>query len=111
MKRAPFGVVLFTLILGIYLFWSDFGLVKKFFGYNVPAITTPPVVSPDLNDKDGLGFLSVPDGFRISVAVRGLTNPRVILFDSKGRILVSETKAGRVRNPRPSLSFKSGLTT
>ena len=96
MKRAPFGVVLFTLILGIYLFWSDFSLVKKFFGYNVPAITTPLVVSPDLNDKDGLGFLSVPDGFRISVAVRGLTNPRVILFDSKGRMLVSETKAGRI---------------
>src|SRR3989338_1045356 len=56
-----------------------------------------PVSKPNINNnEDGLGFLSVPEGFKISLAADGLDNPRVIAFDEKNRILVSETKAGRV---------------
>lgn len=92
MKKAIFGFTLFILVVGVYLFWTDFGLIKKLIRYNVPRQTEPPVV---LSGGE-LDFLNVPDGFKISVAASGLENARVILFDPKGRILVSETKAGRV---------------
>lgn len=95
MKKAVFGFILLVLVIAVYLFSTDFGLVKKLVGYNVPAITSPKISSPQ-SEGDGLGFLDVPDGFKISVAAKDLNNPRVILFDSKGRMLVSETKAGRV---------------
>ncbi|MDO8496203.1 MAG: PQQ-dependent sugar dehydrogenase, partial [bacterium] len=97
MKKAILGFVLFIVIVGAYSFWTDFSLVKRLIGYNVPETTDPPIAKPDIDDnKDGLGFLNVPEGFKISVAAKGLTNPRVITFDSKNRMLVSETKAGRV---------------
>lgn len=41
-------------------------------------------------------FLSISNGFHIDIVAKDLDNPRVILFDSRGRLLVSETKAGRV---------------
>src|SRR3989338_8065292 len=97
MKKASLGFVLFILVIAAYSFWTDFSLVKRLIGYNVPETTDPPIAKPDIDDnKDGLGFLNVPEGFKISVAAKGLDNPRVIVFDSKNRMLVSETKAGRV---------------
>jgi len=92
MKKAVFSFILFIFVVVFYLFWTDFSLIKKLVGYNVPAPTDFPAVS--LNG--GLDFLNVPEGFKISIAAKGLSNPRVILFDSKGRMLVSETKAGQV---------------
>lgn len=98
MKKAVLGVVLFILAIVVYLFLTDFSLVKRLVGYNVPDTTEAPLANPDINnDQDGLGFLNVPDGFKVSIAADGLKNPRVITFDEKGRMLVSETKAGRVR--------------
>ena len=95
MKRAVFIAVL--AVFFVYLFRTDVGLVKKLVGYNVPEITDQPISKPEVDNNDnGLGFLNVPDGFKISVAAKNLDNPRVILFDAKGRMLVSETKAGRV---------------
>src|SRR3989344_1509232 len=101
MKKTVLGFVLFLLIGVSYFFWTDFGLVKKLIGYNAPTLTEAPVV----NSNDELGFLNLPEGFKISVAAKDLENPRVILFDAKGRLLVSETKAGRVsvlEAPEPS---------
>src|SRR3989338_2598754 len=92
MKKVLFGVVLFVLVLGGYLFWSGFSLVKKFIDYEVPTLTEQPTASSDSDPS----FLSLPEGFEISVVAKDLENPRVILFDPKGRMLVSETKAGRV---------------
>lgn len=54
----------------------------------------PPSVSS--SPDSAWPFLKVPDGFKISVAVKDLDGPRVIVFDAKGRMLVSETKTGRV---------------
>jgi len=89
--------ILSVITVGAYLFWTDFGLIKKLVGYNAPTVTDPETLSskPD-NKDDGLGFLNIPDGFRISVVADGLENPRVILFDPNGRMIVSETKIGRV---------------
>lgn len=97
MKKAVLGFVLFVLIIIGYSFWTGFGLIKKLVGYNMPATTDLPIARPDIDDnEDGLGFLNVPEGFKISVAAKNLDSPRVMTFDSKGRMLVSETKAGRV---------------
>ncbi len=94
MKKVILGFILTLLVVGAYLFWIDFGFVKRLIGYNIPDLTTPPDVTPSLGD--GLGFLSVPEGFNVSVIANDLENPRVIIFDPSGRMLVSETKAGRV---------------
>src|SRR3989338_6440375 len=97
MKKAVLGVVLFLLIGSTYFLVINFSLIKKLVGYNVPDTTEQPTTEPDINrEEGGLGFLTVPDGFKISIVASGLTNPRVIAFDPKGRMLVSETKAGRV---------------
>ena len=95
MKRAVFIAVL--AVFFVYLFRTDFGLVKRLIGYNVPEIAGQPISKLEVDNNDnGLGFLNVPDGFKISVAAKKLDNPRVMLFDAKGRMLVSETKAGKV---------------
>ncbi len=97
MKKAILGFILFVLVIAVYSFWTDFGLVKRLIGYNVPETTDPSIAKPDIDDEeDGLGFLNVPEGFRISIVAKGLDSPRVIVFDSNNRMLVSETKAGRV---------------
>ena len=80
-------------IIAAYLFFTDFSLIKKFVGYGTPEFKEPETVSVDGGE---LSFLDIPEEFEISVVAKGLENPRVILFDSKGRMLVSETKAGRV---------------
>ncbi len=93
MKKAILGLVLFTVATILYLFLTDFSLVKKFASYNTPEFKEPETV---LVNGEELSFLNIPEGFKISVVAKDLENPRVILFDTKGRILVSETKAGRV---------------
>jgi len=93
MKKVVFCFILFILVAGVYLYWTDFSLINKLVGYNEPALTGFPAVSyPDSE----LGFLKISESLKISVAVKDLNNPRVILFDLKGRMLISETKAGLV---------------
>ncbi len=102
MKKAILGFILFILVIAVYSFWTDFSgefieSIKELVGYNIPETTDLPIAKPDIDDdKDGLGFLNVPEGFRISIVAKGLDNPRVIVFDSKNRMLVSETGVGRV---------------
>ena len=91
--------IVFILIglLAVYLFWTNFDFIKNLINRNLRSATSPKISSPDIDSKDnGLGFLNVPEGFKISVAAKDLNNPRVIIFDSKGRMLVSETGAGKV---------------
>ena len=113
MKKSLLAIVLLILFgASVYLFKTDFRLVKKLVGYNVPDLTTPPEVTSI--QRGGLDFLSVPDGFSVSVVAKELTGPRVIEFDSAGRMLVSETKAGRVsvledKDKNGNLETKSAL--
>src|SRR3989344_9398248 len=86
MKKIVSLVVLLIAAGGIYWFLLRYRPVGQ------------PVSKPNINNnEDGLGFLSVPEGWKISLAADGLDGPRVVAFDPKGRILVSETKTGRVR--------------
>ena len=90
-KKAVWFFILLAVIL-VYLFWTDFGLIKKLIGSNAPTPAESPSVSPD----GELSFLNLPEGLKISVVAKDLEGPRVIVFDANGRMLVSETKAGRV---------------
>jgi len=110
MKKAIFGFGAVLLFMLIYLFWADFDLIKKFVGYNAPEFKESETVSVGGGE---LAFLDIPEGFEISVVAKDLENPRVILFDPKGRMLVSETKAGRVSvledpEPSPAASYGAG---
>ncbi|MEK7515011.1 MAG: hypothetical protein AAB608_01360, partial [Patescibacteria group bacterium] len=58
-------------------------------GYRVPEPTPIP--------SDGsTAFLSLPNGLGAHAFAQGLEGPRVIAFDPRGRIVVSEMKAGRI---------------
>lgn len=85
--RILISIVILIISFAVYLFIADFSLVKNLIGYNVPALAP---------DESGLPNLSISDGVRIEVFADGLEGPRVIAFDSSGKILISETKAGRV---------------
>lgn len=85
-------VVVFIFIFGVFS-RTDWRLLKKLAGYNVPVLTETPYVSPSLSDAN---FLKLPAGFSVSVFAKDLENPRVMTFDSQGRMVVSETAAGRV---------------
>lgn len=88
---------LIFLVFAGYLIVAGFNLIKKSVGNGTLSVTEPQIVSPGEDDQsNGLGFLNLAEGFKISVAAKDLTSPRVILFDTQGRMLVSETKAGRV---------------
>lgn len=73
------------------------GLLALFLGFFWLTHQTPTRPTVLTLSDFSLSFLKIPDGFKISIAAKGLDNPRVIVFDSKGRMLVSETKAGQVR--------------
>lgn len=94
MQKVILGFILLIVVAGTSLFLTDFSLLKKLTGDNLPDLKEPKFTTSKKDDS--LAFLKVPEGFQISVAASGLENPRVILFDQKGRMLVSETKAGRV---------------
>jgi glucose/arabinose dehydrogenase len=98
-------ILLVAAVIAVYLFLSDFSLVKKLVGYNIPEFKELKTVT---DSDDSLSFLDIPDGFNISIVAKDLENPRVIIFDPKGRMLVSETKAGRVSILDPSTKLGAG---
>lgn len=77
-------VVIITAFFLAYLLATDFKILQS-----EPKLPLPP-------EEGNLPFLSVSDGFKIDIFAEGLNGPRVIVFDSKGALLVSETKNGRV---------------
>ncbi|OGN25624.1 MAG: hypothetical protein A3B12_00525 [Candidatus Yanofskybacteria bacterium RIFCSPLOWO2_01_FULL_44_88] len=73
-------VVLATALVGLAWFYAS--------PLEEPKITEIPSTEPSL--------LKLPAGFKIDIFGDNLENPRVIVFDPAGNMLVSETKAGRV---------------
>lgn len=96
MQKKLILPLFFLVLAGVAVFTarSDFQWIKSLVGYNVPPLNTPEL-SPLPQGSPVAGF-DLPDGLSMSVAAKGLTNPRVIAFDPQGRMFVSETKAGRV---------------
>ena len=90
-KKIVIVSAIVVLFLGYFIF-KNLKQFKPLLGQNSPQIEKPNL-GPKGND---LSFLKIADGFRIDVFAKDLEDPRVIAFDPKGRILVSETKAGRI---------------
>ena len=94
LSRSIFAILAIAIIVGGFLVWR-------------------------LNQKDSLpGFVevspgalpfSLPKDFAIDIVARDLINPRVIAFDSQGRVFVSETSAGRVTLVEPRRTILEGL--
>lgn len=82
-----------VVVAGISFYFGGVNLLKKLVGYNVPPLQQP-IVS-QTNDLS-LSYLKLSEGFKIDIFAQDLKDPRVIAFDLAGRMLVSETKTGRV---------------
>lgn len=97
MFKAKKKLILWVGIAGIFflLIWKDGHFLKKLVGYNVPPLSSPSV-TPQVTAPEGVGFLHLPAGLTVSVFAKDLSGPRVMAFDPKQRMLVSETKEGRV---------------
>ena len=82
-KRKIFwGIIAVGAAAFLFFFLSD----------RIPTVSQPkPTKLPE-----SLNFLNIPENFAISVYTKDLENPRVMAFDQKGRMFVSETKAGRI---------------
>lgn len=91
-KKKYLVLVLAVLAVAVYLLVTDFQVLKKLVGYNVPNPTSRPTPGP----SGELDFLTLPQELSISVFAENLTGPRVIAFDPSGRMLVSEPKEGKI---------------
>src|SRR3989344_5488230 len=91
--KAILLVILAILAILAYILFTDFGLFKKMVGYNVPSLKEPIVFQ---TSDSALSYLKLTEGFNINIFAKDLKNPRVVVFDSEGRMLVSETKKGNV---------------
>lgn len=80
----------------VYLYFTDFRLIKDIAGYRVPSLEKPPAQSNSGSASSDFKFLSLPDGFSIKAFAEKLEDPRVIAFDPAGNMVVSETSAGKV---------------
>jgi glucose/arabinose dehydrogenase len=85
--------VIFLALVG-FSGWALYFYQKNFSGV-YPAISRPSndIAALIRNEKFPLVY---PDMFALSIFAEGLTDPRVITFDSRGTMLVSLTSAGRV---------------
>jgi glucose/arabinose dehydrogenase len=79
-------ILLIVVLFAFFSYLTNFQLLKQLVGYNVPKLVS----------DESLNFLELPEDFVISVFAKDLDNPRVIAFDPRGRMLVSETKSGNV---------------
>lgn len=65
-----------------------------------PALVNTPLPTALPRDAVGeeipAGLLDVAEGYELRVFTRDIINPRVMIFDKQGRMLVSEPSAGRV---------------
>lgn len=83
MKRPViiFGIACILVIAGV--------LVYRY----LPSQSLPPVVSIPSPGTNPLGSIG---GYEVSVFARDLEGPRVIVFDPKGRMVISESKKGDI---------------
>ena len=69
--------------------------MKKYFLIAIMIVIGGFIVLKSHRASDNPAFV-ISEGYTIEVFAQGLDDPRVIVFDSQNRMLVSETSAGRV---------------
>jgi len=90
-KNKSVFLILIAIIIVVFLYsyLTDFRNIKSLVGYNVPRLKK-------LSKGLEIDFLKISNGFRISIFAKDLFKPRVIAFDSRGNVLISEPQNGRV---------------
>ncbi len=94
-KRLIIGVIFICIVaIGAYVIKSKIG------GIDVPSSVTPDGTGNQTDQnptKDPLiAKLSIPQGFAMQIFAKNIKGARVIIFDSKDRMLVSETSEGKI---------------
>lgn len=84
---VPIALICICAVGAFLLEKNDFAIVRSIVGYLKLKNTTTP---------SGVDFPTPAKDVSISVYAEGLTTPRVIAFDPKGRMFVSEMSVGRV---------------
>lgn len=103
-------ILVIVILAGGGFYFGGANLLKKMVGYDVLPTEEPKI--SEIDDSSPL-FLKLPDRFKIDIFAKGLESPRVMAFDPSGRMLVSETKAGRVvvlEDPKPSPATSYGAS-
>lgn len=92
MRRAIVVITIFLIAIG--LLGAGLYLYAQFRGVQ-PAIQKPAFeIARAINTTDMP--LSIPDGFRLSIFAEKLQEPRVLVFDPQGTLIVSLTKSNKV---------------
>ncbi len=82
-------------VLGILVILAVIGYV--IFKKKVGVINVPSTVSEEEQASGAdVSYLKVPAGFKATIYAEGVPGARVMEFDSKGRMLVSQTKEGKI---------------
>ena len=92
------AVIVALLAVGAYVIKKEIGSVNIPSTENPDGTSNPTPIAVEKNPtKDPLiAKLSIPDGFAMQIFAKNIKDARVILFDPKGRMLVSQTSEGRV---------------
>ena len=94
-----FNLVVFGSLFVAFAIWGTINYLPRLVDFIKgiePIITPPPqdISRPGMNDTDLP--LKVPDDFAISIFATGIPGARVLTLDPTGRLLVSETSAGKI---------------
>jgi len=94
-----FNLVVFGSLFVGFAIWGTINYLPRLVDFIKgiePIITPPPqdISRPGMNDTDLP--LKVPDDFAISIFATGIPGARVLTLDPTGRLLVSETSAGKI---------------
>src|SRR5262245_46830354 len=82
-------LAILILILGGVLYFR-----AKYNTVNIPSTApSPEAVTPS---PAGLSEFKLPEGFAMHIFAEDVPNPRVMVFDPKGALLVSESGPGKV---------------
>lgn len=101
MRKIIIGTItIFSLIIAGFVAFSLYQQVKPVAEGIKPAIISQPVPVDLPKDEIGQeipeGFLTVAEGYSLRIFTRDTINPRVMIFDHEGRMVVSEPSAGRI---------------
>ena len=99
-KRTSHRLLLAILIVLLFAVLA-FIFKQQIGGINVPTSQKPTTGKTDITNQnpDGdpvIAKLTIPDGFAMNVFAKNVKDARVIVFDAKARMLVSETSEGRI---------------
>lgn len=98
MKKIFIIAILIVLLLGYFLWQKYKGIyfANAPAGQNIADIIEKATKSPSPGENKTNLPLKIPDGYTLSIYAKGLGNPRDLIFDPSGNVLVSIPARGKV---------------